>query len=75
MSYLLKIERMSHTMTENQRQRMQQMEAAGHHIMLFGKDVSWPVEAENYFTADEIKDITAELRIRLAVINSIGPTL
>lgn len=62
-------------MTENQRQRMQQMEAAGHHIMLFGKDVSWPVEAENYFTADEIKDITAELRIRLAVINSIGPTL
>lgn len=62
-------------MTENQRQRMQQMETAGHHIMLFGKDVSWPVEAENYFTADEIKDITAELRIRLAVINSIGPTL
>lgn len=62
-------------MTENQRQRMQQMEAAGHYIMLFGKDVSWPVEAEHYFTADEIKDITAELRIRLAVINSISPML
>lgn len=49
-------------MTENQRQRIVQMEAAGHHIILFGKDVSWPVEAEDYFTADEIRDITAELR-------------
>lgn len=62
-------------MTGSQRQRMVQMEAAGHHIILFGKDVSWPAEAEDYFTADEIRDITAELRIRLAVINSISPTL
>ena len=58
-------------MTENQRQRIVQMEAAGHHIILFGKDVSWPVEAEDYFTADEIRDITAELRTYLAAIHSI----
>lgn len=57
-------------MTENQRQRIVQMEAAGHHIILFGKDVSWPVEAEDYFTADEIRDITAELRTYLPLLNS-----
>jgi len=51
------------------------MEAAGHHIILFGKDVSWPVEAEDYFTADEIRDITAELRTYLAAIHSIHPML
>ena len=62
-------------LTENQRQRIVQMEAAGHHIILFGKDVSWPVEAEDYFTADEIRDITAELRTYLAAIHSIHPML
>lgn len=70
-----KIGRRTCALTENQRQRIVQVEAAGHHIILFGKDVSWPVEAEDYFTADEIRDITAELRTYLAAIHSIHPML
>lgn len=60
-------------MTEDQRCRMRKMEAAGNHILIFGKEISWPIEAEDYFTADEIRELTCELRTYLAALHSISP--